>query len=143
MSRFTEIIYFANISSCMVGRNIGKIYILSKPTHSLSFSVVLRCFYLQILLMIIDSSSYITEFVGLHSKYDKTKYASLATNLVLAIYSCSLLQFVFVTTSTTYEYTESEKQAVSYTWSRNADQILPSSSTFNDTDSIVQGKVGE
>ncbi len=32
---------------------------------------------------------------------------------VLSIYSVSLLQFIIVTTSTTYEYTEQEKMMVS------------------------------
>ena len=55
MRRFNEYLFenicFADISSCMAGRNIGKAYILkyirAKPIHLLLFFAVFRCFYLQ------------------------------------------------------------------------------------------------
>eukprot|EP00794_Sanderia_malayensis_P015375 gene15375-16955_t len=65
-----------------------------------------------LLLGYINVAADITEFIGFHSKLTGTKYSWTVVITVLSIYSISLLQFVLVTTSTTYEYNEQEKELI-------------------------------
>ena len=63
------------------------------------------------LALLTFESNYVTEFIGLNAKQSLSRERT-AIIVVLAIYCVSLLQFVVITTSTTYEYSENEKEMV-------------------------------